>query len=211
MKQFSKVLFLTFIVLFTMTSQTIYAQSSSGTVQDGDDDYMTDGDYYEEEEERLSQNGAGDQFIQLELMPLFPLNFGKQLSVGGAIGLGYHRFLTKFIAVGVDVMFGYNTTIGSNLFTMIPLTAGITFQPFIKRFEFPITVNIGAALENYLQYNYFPGLVLKGDAGCFFRMNENWSFGLKCQFMYLPQWYKDSSKNDYYLGIMASIGARYHF
>ncbi|MGN0739313.1 MAG: TP0733 family outer membrane beta-barrel protein [Treponema sp.] len=212
MKKFSKVLFAAFIALFTITSASnIYAQSPAVSAMDSDDEYTGDGDYYEDEEIRLTQNGAGDQFIALKLMPLIPLNFDKQLSVGGALSLGYHRFLTQFIAVGADVMFAYNTTIGSNLFTVIPLTVGITFQPYVWRFEFPITLNVGAALENYLQYNYFPGLILKAEAGCFYRMNENWSFGLECQLMYLPQWYSDSSKNDYYLGITATVGARYHF
>ncbi|MGN0731032.1 MAG: TP0733 family outer membrane beta-barrel protein [Treponema sp.] len=212
MKKFSKVIFAAFFAFFTIASN-IHAQSFQSTdvsAMDSEDEY-TDGDYYEDEEIRLTQNGAGDQFIALKLMPLIPLNFDKQLSVGGALSLGYHRFLTQFIAVGADVMFAYNTTIGSNLFTVIPLTVGITFQPYIWRFEFPITLNVGAALENYLQYNYFPGLILKGEAGCFYRMNENWSFGLECQLMYLPQWYSDSSKNDYYLGITATVGARYHF
>lgn len=212
MKKFSKVIFAAFFVFFTIASN-IHAQSFQSadiSAMDSEDEY-TDGDYYEDEEIRLTQNGAGDQFIALKLMPLIPLNFDKQLSVGGALSLGYHRFLTQFIAVGADVMFAYNTTIGSNLFTVIPLTVGITFQPYIWRFEFPITLNVGAALENYLQYNYFPGLILKGEAGCFYRMNENWSFGLECQLMYLPQWYSDSSKNDYYLGITATVGARYHF
>lgn len=212
MKKFSKVIFAAFFVFFTIASN-IHAQSFQSadiSAMDSEDEY-TDGDYYEDEEIRLTQNGAGDQFIALKLMPLIPLNFDKQLSVGGALSLGYHRFLTQFIAVGADVMFAYNTTIGSNLFTVIPLTVGITFQPYVWRFEFPITLNVGAALENYLQYNYFPGLILKGEAGCFYRMNENWSFGLECQLMYLPQWYSDSSKNDYYLGITATVGARYHF
>ena len=212
MKKFSKVIFAAFFAFFTIASN-IHAQSFQSadiSAMDSEDEY-TDGDYYEDEEIRLTQNGAGDQFIALKLMPLIPLNFDKQLSVGGALSLGYHRFLTQFIAVGADVMFAYNTTIGSNLFTVIPLTVGVTFQPYIWRFEFPITLNVGAALENYLQYNYFPGLILKGEAGCFYRMNENWSFGLECQLMYLPQWYSDSSKNDYYLGITATVGARYHF
>ncbi len=212
MKKFSKVIFAAFFAFFTIASN-IHAQSFQSadiSAMDSEDEY-TDGDYYEDEEIRLTQNGAGDQFIALKLMPLIPLNFDKQLSVGGALSLGYHRFLTQFIAVGADVMFAYNTTIGSNLFTVIPLTVGITFQPYVWRFEFPITLNVGAALENYLQYNYFPGLILKGEAGCFYRMNENWSFGLECQLMYLPQWYSDSSKNDYYLGITATVGARYHF
>ena len=212
MKKFSKVIFAAFFVFFTIASN-IHAQSFQSadiSAMDSEDEY-TDGDYYEDEEIRLTQNGAGDQFIALKLMPLIPLNFDKQLSVGGALSLGYHRFLTQFIAVGADVMFAYNTTIGSNLFTVIPLTVGITFQPYIWRFEFPITLNVGAALENYLQYNYFPGLILKGEAGCFYRMYEFWSFGLECQLMYMPQWYSDSSKNDYYLGITATVGARYHF
>ena len=212
MKKFSKVIFAAFFAFFTIASN-IHAQSFQSadiSAMDSEDEY-TDGDYYEDEEIRLTQNGAGDQFIALKLMPLIPLNFDKQLSVGGALSLGYHRFLTQFIAVGADVMFAYNTTIGSNLFTVIPLTVGITFQPYIWRFEFPITLNVGAALENYLQYNYFPGLILKGEAGCFYRMNENWSFGLECQLMYLPQWYSDSSKYGCYLGITATVGARYHF
>ena len=174
MKKFSKVIFAAFFAFFTIASN-IHAQSFQSadiSAMDSEDEY-TDGDYYEDEEIRLTQNGAGDQFIALKLMPLIPLNFDKQLSVGGALSLGYHRFLTQFIAVGADVMFAYNTTIGSNLFTVIPLTVGITFQPYIWRFEFPITLNVGAALENYLQYNYFPGLILKGEAGCFYRMNEN--------------------------------------
>lgn len=211
MKRFAKVFLMAFMVAFVTVPQTIYAQTSDSQIED-DDEYDGEGDFYEEEEIRLTQNGAGDQYIGLKLMPVFPLNFGKQLYVGGALSLGYHRFLSQYFAVGGDIMFGYNTTLGGNLFTFIPFTISATFQPYISHFEFPITLNVGAAVENYLQFNFFPGLFIKADAGCYYRLNENWSFGLECNFIYMPQWYsKGETRYDYYAGLTAAAAARYHF
>lgn len=217
MKRFSKAAVIALTMFLAAVPQNIFAQSETETEesvqeQDNTDDYESEGDFYEEEEQRLTQNGAGDQFIKLKVMPLFPIGFDDQLFVGGGLSIGYHRFLSQFFAVGADVMFAYNSTIGNNMFTIIPITLGITFQPYIGRFEFPITLNVGAAVETYLQYNYFPGLIVKGDAGCYFRINENWSAGLECNVIWLPQWIsKSPSKDDYYLGITAAACARYHF
>lgn len=213
MKRFSKAAVLALGMLFAAVPQNIFAQSNTGATESEDsDEYEDEGDFYEESEERLTPNGAGDQFIVLGVMPLFPFGFDKQLYVGGALSLGYHKFLSEHIAVGADVMFAYNTTIGSNMFTFIPFSVGITYQPYIKKFEFPITLNVGAAVETYLQYNYFPGLFIKGDAGCFYRINENWSAGLQASFIWLPQWIaKDPSKTKHYCAATAAVCARYHF
>lgn len=211
MKRFLKVAVLAFAMLFAAVPQNIFAQSKTETTKSEDDSDEYEGDFYEEEETRLTQNGAGDQYILLSVMPIFPIGFGKQLYVGGGLSLGYHKFLTQYIAVGVDVMFGYNTTIGSNMFTIIPFSVGVTYQPYVGHFEFPITLNIGTAVETYLQYNYFPGLFVKGDAGCFYRINENWSAGLQGSFMWLPQWTKDPKKDMHYLAATVSVSARYHF
>lgn len=203
MKRFLKVLFLAVTLPFFMTQENVFCQEAES------DEYIDD---YIEAEANKTQNGKGDQFIAIRIMPLIPLNFDKQLYVGGGISIGYHKFLNEHFAVGADVMFSYNTTIGSNLLTLIPFTIGITYQPYFGKFEFPINLNIGAVVESYLQYNYFPGLILKGNAGCFYRMNENWSFGLEGHFLYLPQWFfKDASKNDKYLAVAFSLAARYHF
>ena len=75
----------------------------------------------------------------------------------------------------------------------------------------PITVGVGAAMENYLSRTYFPGLILKGQAGAFFRATPSWSFGLEGDYMYMPQWYDDSQYNDYGLFGSVVISARYHF
>ena len=162
------------------------------------------------------KNVPGDQFIRIKLMPFFPLNFSKQLHVGGAIQLGYHRFLLSWLAVGGNVTFTYNPTIGSRVFYTIPMTASVTFQPTAWRFEFPLSLNIGMAFEAYQSFKYFPGLVLGAEAGMYFRLNENWSFGLGTTFLYLPQWYKEEPRSgygtyDYGLFMTAEIGARYHF
>ena len=164
-------------------------------------------------------NEPGDQFINIGLMVTFPLNFGGdfplyregQLSTGGAGTIGYHRFLTSWFAVGLDVSFGYNPTIGENMFTYVPFVFCFTVQPTIKKFEFPITMGIGASVESYLNRTYFPGLTLKPEAGIFYRVTPSWSFGIKGNFMYLPQWYEDSENNDHGNFSSVVIAARYHF
>ncbi len=177
----------------------------------------------EQEDDRFAVeytlNEPGDQFINIGLMVTFPLNFGGdfplykegQLSTGGAGVIGYHRFLTSWFALGLDVSFGYNPTIGENMFTYVPFFLCFTVQPSFRKFEFPITMGLGAAIESYLNRTYFPGLVLKPEAGVFYRATPSWSFGVKGNFMYMPQWYDDSEYND--AGKFASIvlAARYHF
>mgnify|MGYP003289457145 CR=1 FL=1 len=210
MKRLSKVLLFAAFAAFMSVPQNVFAQSVDNSQIEEDDDYDSNEDFYEDEEERLTPNGAGDQFITIALMPTFPLGFGEQLYPGGALSIGYHRFLTDLIAVGADIAFGYHPTIGSNIYTYIPFTVGITFQPYVWRFEFPITLNVGMAIENYLQYNYFPGLIVRGQAGCYYRMNESWSFGAECQVLWMPQWYKNYETENF-VGISATLGARYHF
>lgn len=190
-----------FCSFFLMTSM-IFAQEAE------------DGDSENSEEKSVAiggMNESGDQYIKLGLIPTFPLNFDGALHVGGAGVIGYHRFLTNWIAVGIDVNFGYHPTVGSNIFTYIPVFAGVTVQPAYNKFEFPVTAEIGVALENYMNKNYFPGLVLKAEAGAYYRATPSWSFGANAAFTYMPQWYKDSEYNDYGLFLGADVSARYHF
>ncbi len=166
-------------------------------------------------------NQPGDQYIAIGLMITFPLNFGGswplyrngQLITGGAGSLGYHRFLTSWFAVGADISFGYHPTLGSNIFTYIPLVLNATIQPTFRRFEFPITLGVGAAMENYLNRTYFPGLILQASAGIFYRATASWSFGILDEFMFMPQWYsgEDSKYNDYGIFDSIKLSARYHF
>ena len=187
-----------------------------------DDNSNMDGEEQETDSKKTSAfkyNEPGDQFIKIDLMATDPLNFGGtfplykdgKMSIGGAGALGYNRFITSWFAVGINVQFGYHPTIGENIFTYIPVLLDFTVQPAFGRFEFPITLAIGAAMENYLNRTYFPGLVVEPKAGVFYRVSPNWSFGMEGTFMYMPQWYSDSSKNDYGLFASCGLSARYHF
>lgn len=166
-------------------------------------------------------NQRGDQFINIGLMVTMPMNFGGDfplyrdgnLNMGGMGMLGYHRFLTGWFALGADVCFGYNPTIGKNIFTYVPFMLNMTVQPWFRHFEVPLTLGVGAAMESYLDNTYFPGLVLKATGGVFYRVTPSWSFGISYDFMYMPQWYKgdDAKHNDYGLFSSFQLGARYHF
>ena len=164
-----------------------------------------------------AQNDKGDQFIKIGVMPNFPLNFEDKLYIGGAVQLGYYRFLNTWFAVGGELMAGYNLTLGSNIFTFVPITGGVMFQPSIWKFEFPVTLSTGMTFRTYNNKKRFPDPVFKAEAGAFFRIAESWSFGLSGEFLYLPEWwYKDTSNNMIFqnengLFVQATISARYHF
>ena len=175
------------------------------------------GDDYEDGTESIkapsvsNMNEVGDQYIKIGIMVTKPLNFDGTLLLGGAGELGYHRFITPNFLWGIDVSFGYDPTIGENIFTYVPLTFALTYQPTIKKFEIPISAGVGLAMENYLSKTYFPGLACKGNLGVFYRATPSWSFGVEGQFMYLPQWYSNSDYNDYGLFGSIELAARYHF
>ncbi len=198
------------------SQNTQNSQEAQNNEQANNDDKTDEGDspdvYDDQYDFVYLQNAPGDQFINVRLMPNFPLNFGKNLKVGGQATVGYGRFLTSWLALDVELGFGYNPTIGSNILTYIPMTVGVTFLPAIKKFEFPITFNIGMVATNYLANTFFPGLIIRAGAGCYYRISEGWSAGIEGFFTYMPQWYfKDSSKNDYLNMASVSAGVKYHF
>ena len=197
--------FLILIALITCISAPFFAEN-----QPSDDD-ITQTFVYE-------MNGKGDQYIKIGIFANFPLNFGNpfsggQLYTGGAAELGYHRFISGSLALGADLMVGYNPTIGSNSLTMVPVTFGVTWQPSLGKFEFPIQLGAGFAFETCQNKKYFPSPALKTEIGTFFRMNESWSFGLTGNLLYLPQWAEVNDKIEYDAGLFAQVSAsvRYHF
>ena len=163
--------------------------------------------------EGYARNGRGDQFLKIGIMGNFPLNFGDQLTIGGSAQLGYYRFLNGWLALGGELMAGYNPTIGSNVFTFVPITFGAMFQPCAGRFEFPVTLSVGFAFETCANKKYFPGFAAKAESGAFFRITEGWSVGLNAEFLYLPEWYTTTKNadSDYGIFMEAGVSARYHF
>ena len=187
------------LILLTLSifTTSIFAQEEQGDIYD-------DGYVYE-------QNGRGDRFLKMNIGGLFPLNFDKQLYVGGAADLGFYYFLNKWIAIGGEFTATYNISIGHKILIMMPITFGVIAQPYTGKFEFPISLNAGVGYQTWQSIDYFPSFVLKASAGAYYRLNESWSFGLSSSFMWMPQRFKDKSKNDDALFLNACIGARYLF
>ncbi|MBR1912280.1 MAG: hypothetical protein IJ828_08000 [Treponema sp.] len=200
--------------------------------EDSDDDYYDDNDdYYDEDQKEHEENDeisyiinktrAGDQCIKISLAVDFPTNFGNplptkdgKLKMGGIGTLGYKYFLKDWFAVGADVGFGFNSTIGGNTFNWIPIVVSATVQPSVKNFEFPISMGIGMAYESYNSKSYWPGLVIKPEVGVHYKINQGWSVGCDVSYTILPQLGKTwdtGSKNIYGKFIMVAACARYYF
>lgn len=175
--------------------------------QDEGDEY-DDGYVYE-------INGAGDQFIKINLGAIFPLNFSAdgeaKLFPGGTLELGYYRFINKWLAVGGEMTATYDVSVGRKILIMLPFTFGTMFQPAVGDFEFPIYTEIGFGYESWQGMDYFPSLATKLSAGAYYRLNEICSFGASASFMWIPQWFSDSKYNKNGLFSTLTIGARYHF
>ena len=157
------------------------------------------------------QNGAGDQSLKISLLANFPLNFNGQLYVGGGAEIGYYRFLSNTFAVGGEAVVAYNVSIGEKPLITVPITFGGMWQPYYRKFEFPITFGIGISSLSCQGMSYFPAFTMKAGVGAFYRINESWSAGITSSAMWIPLWYSDPAKNDNGLYITAGITARYHF
>ena len=164
-------------------------------------------------------NGAGDQFLKLNLGAFIPLDFGGSvrhgdgtLYVGGDVNVGYYKFLNKWLALGGEISASYNISIGHKILITLPMCFGVLMQPTIGNFEFPFYLTTGIAYETWQNIDNFPSLVLGASGGVFYRITEPVSVGISGQFYFIQQWVKgDSSKNSSgkFMGI--NLGIRYHF
>ena len=162
---------------------------------------------------------AGDQYIRISLGAAAPLSFGNpftdgKMHIGGVGTLGYHRFITDNIAIGGDASFGSCSTIGGNIFNFVPIIGTFTYQFSLKNFEFPLTLGLGFAWETYSGKTYWPGLVVKPQAGVHYRITSSWSLGGDFSYLWMPQFnklYDDSKENKYGQFFTLELVARYYF
>lgn len=190
-----RILLFAFFSLMCITS--IFAQDDSNTTQNSDDNFV------------YKANQKGDQYAKLSLSVDLPIR-PTQLNIGGSGSLGYGYAITDNIFVGGDVSFAYSTTIGSNVMYFIPFMARFTYQFVAGKFEFPLSLGFGGAIQSYIDRTYF-GMILHPEIGAYYRFSSDWSFGLSAGAFIIPQIYKKSSNN--YVGVISniSLGVKYHF
>lgn len=159
-------------------------------------------------------NGRGDQILRVSMLLSFPMNYNKNLNFGGGAELSYYRFLNTHLALGGELSALFNTTVGGRVLTSIPVCFGVFYQPYFDRLEFPVGISAGLTYSTCGSDSYFPGPILKANAGAFFRISESWSFGLSASYSWMPEWWINEDnelKYDYLSSVAPSIIARYHF
>ena len=159
----------------------------------------------------------GDRTFNITLGAVIPTIFTGQgmegnssnIRLGGMGSLGFNYFLTSNFFVGGELGGMFAATGGGNMLFIIPFGPRIGYQLVLNRFEFPLTLMIGAAPQRYLEKGYF-GIIIKPGASAFYRFNADWSFGLNTQWWILPQ-RPENGKNVTGNFLELSISARYHF
>jgi len=111
--------------------------------------------------------------------------------------------------MGAELGGMFASTRAGNMLYIVPFGARFGYQFVIKRFEFPLSVMIGAAPQKYLSNGYI-GLVVKPGASVFWRFNPDWSFGLNGVWWFVPEWPKNGyNVNGNFMEL--TMSARYHF
>jgi hypothetical protein len=195
--------------------------------QEGDDDDMP----IESDWSGYSPNAysRGDQTFNLNLGLVFPLFYADtekgvlptKMNLGGMGTLSYNYFLNSHWFLGGELSGAFFSTEGKNNYFIVPMGFRAGYQFIFGRFEFPVSLMIGAAPQQRLGGSYF-GLFAKPAASAFFRFHPDWSLGLSASFWWVPQWTgkrDDPGAADPHSGkinvhgffLEASIGVRYHF
>jgi len=160
----------------------------------------------------------GDQFIRMGLGPsisLFNLTpdgieTDTKMKMGGTGTVGYSRFINTKVALGGEIAFSFNPTLGENLYFYLPLTFKATYAFVFNRIHVPVSLATGFAFQTYNSTSYF-GPILKPEAGAYFQYSPDWSFGVSLGWNIIPQWYKDGANNRTGNILESVIGVRYHF
>ena len=162
----------------------------------------------------------GDKTFTITLGFIFPTYFSGAvennnhgLGLGGTGSLAFNYFFSPHFFFGGELSGMFASTRAGNMLYIVPFGLRAGYQFLYQRFEFPLTLMIGAAPQKKLEEGYF-GLIIKGGGSVFWRFNPDWSFGLNAVWWFLPQWPKAENgvkhnSNGNFLEL--TVSARYHF
>ena len=213
-----------FLLVLLVSAIFLHAQE---TDIDDDDEEDEEGINIETDWDRtLNLYTRGDQIFCINLglvKSLFFVEqkegyFSTQMNLGGMGSLGYNYFLGPHWFLGGELGGMFASTLGENMFYIIPIGVRGGYQFILGRFEFPLSFMIGLAPQSYNNLSYL-GLFAKPAVGAYFRFNTQWSFGLQTGFWWVPQWtgksreldLRSSNINIHGFFWEASLGVRYHF
>jgi hypothetical protein len=200
-----------FVLLLSGLATPAFAQEAGDPDEPGSPPMISDWDSYAPELYSL-----GDKTFNISLGIIVPTVFAgsglegpHNVNLGGTGSLAFNFFLNSHLFVGGELGGMFAPTKGKNMVYIIPFGVRAGWQFVVGRFEFPLTLMIGAAPQKYLDKGYF-GLIIKPGASGFFRFNPDWSFGLNANWWMVPEWPKNGKS---VLGnfLEVTLSARYHF
>ena len=195
------------LLLFFFSGLDLFAQENDG--EDLPDDGSVWIDIVSE------PYSPGDTNFVLTLGVLIPAYFSAidsnnhGISVGGTGSLAFNYFITSGFFVGGELSGMFGSSRRGNMLYIVPFGVKAGYQFLFGRFEFPVSLFVGAASQSYIEKNYF-GIMLKPGASVFWRFNADWSFGFNAAWWFVPQW----PKNGYNVNgnfIELTLSARYNF
>jgi hypothetical protein len=156
----------------------------------------------------------GDTIFGINAGPIFPLFFtdgsgllDNKVYIGGAFNLSYNWFVGSHLFIGGEAGFMFAPTWGKNMLFMVPFGLRAGYQFVIWRFEFPISLMVGAAPQKKQSEEYF-GFIAKVQAAAYWRAISSWSFGLTGSWWLVPQLADHTALGNF---MELTISARYHF
>jgi hypothetical protein len=159
----------------------------------------------------------GDQTFNISLgiaVPSFFVSGGsylpRHMTIGGTGSLSYDYYLGPNLFAGVELQGMFAGTTGKYMIYIIPINIRVGYQFVIRRFEIPLSLGLGIALQKYQEYDNL-SLFIKPRAGVFFRLNPDWSFGINTAWWWIPQTSKDPPLTVHGHFFEATLAARYHF
>jgi hypothetical protein len=166
----------------------------------------------------LTKYVRGDQTFAITVGAGFPLSFitksghvlDNNVNTGGIGSLSYNYFLSPHFALGGELGGFFGGTLGGNMMYIIPFGLRATWQFLLGSFEFPVSLLVGGASQNYLGKDYF-GFFAKPAVGTYWRFNQDWSFGVNTAWWWVPQMTSDSSTSVFGNFAELTLSARYHF
>ena len=199
--------FLLILFLFLLSGLILFAQED-----DGEGPPVYDSEWVDFVSAPYSR---GDKNFIITLGFLFPTYFSgiesnrHGLSIGGTGSLAFNYFLTSSFFVGAELAGMFSSSRRGNMLYMVPFGVRIGYQFWYRRFEFPVSLLVGAAPQRYLEKGYF-GLIVKPGASVFWRFTPEWSFGLNGNWWLVPQW-PENGYNSYGNFLELTLSARYQF
>jgi hypothetical protein len=209
---------LTGILLLLIGLCPLAAQSGEDDWDDGSGDEIPADDWVGFMPNLYSR---GDQAFGISfgvVLPTFFVASGgevlpRNIVIGGTGSLSYDYFFGAHLFAGGELQGMFAPTKGDHMLFMIPVTVRVGWQFIIKRFEFPLSLGIGFAAQQFKtskSYGY-TGFFAKPRASAFFRFNPDWSFGITTAWWWVPQIIKNSDDSVHGHFFEATLAVRYHF